>query len=98
MTLRTAASWSQLGVTLMVTRSLVLAMMVMHSCWMMWIWVLWVGMPMMASLVRLKVTSLWGLPSLLFWHPWGGAPSGSGFSWVVPPCLPNLASSPCVFT
>ena len=98
MILRIATSWSLLGVTLMVNRSLVLAMMMMHSCWMMCTWVLWVWMPLMASLMRPKMTSQWVLPSLPFWQPWGGAPSGSGYCWMVPPCLPHLALCPCVST
>ena len=39
-----------------------------------------------------------GLPSLPSWHPWVGAPLGSVSSWMVPPCMPHLASSPCVLT
>jgi hypothetical protein len=46
-----------------------LAMMVMRSSRMTWAWMLCVGMLLMASLVRIKETNLWGLPSLLSWHP-----------------------------
>ena len=57
------------GGTLMMTWSLMLAMMVMISSWMMWTWVLLVGMLLTASLVRPRVSNQWGLPSLLSWHP-----------------------------